>query len=748
MRWILKQLILAAGAALCLASGCTPEEQITGPFLNPPKRFFASRLVWPVQGAPVDILAADLNKDGRPDLVTSNRTTNTVSVLLGTASGFAAAVHIPVGEAPGEVAAADLDRNGTLDLAVCNETYSQITLLPGNGDGTFGEAKAANLVSGSGPRSLAALDLTADGIPDLVTADAGSGTLTFLVGRGDLTFEDPTRMPGLGGPRQVRAADFDGDGAPDLLVTELSGGKASILRNTGGVPEKIAELVTGASPAVSAVADFNGDSRPDVALANAEALYLSVFLNGVNTVFGNEIRVNLGKKPNRVVATDFNLDGKQDLAALVYISETEGSWGLAAVCFGDGTGNFTDPVWYGTGGQGAGLVAADLNLDGAPDLAVSDLANALVAQINGRGDGTFESDLRLPAGSTPRCAVAADFNRDKITDLAVGNLESRNINLYYGRADGGFDVNPVFLALAGQPRAMAGGDLDGDGQTDLVVAQLGVKTLSVFRGLGTGAFGPMPSPLVTPADQPALPEPRSLALADLNGDQKLDIVTGNSRGDVLAFLPGDGTGKFGDPQIFQAANYPIGLQLRDINRDGKLDAVFISTRDPDSTTDKAEPRVVRMFGGAEAIFDTSTVERYATGGGPVDLALGSLTGNGILDAVTVHPMADAVYVHQGTADGRFIAGKKFLVGLRPATVLLPDLNGDGMADIACAHNGGYVSVRLSRGEYKFDAPMYFQCGDDVQGMMIQDLTGDGLPELVTFNRRTSDVSIIRGLRAP
>ena len=742
----LKRWVLILGAAACLIAGCTPEEQISGPFLNPPKRFFESRLVWPVQGNPVDVITADLNQDGRPDLVTSNRTTNSVSVLLGGTGGFAAAVHYPVGEAPGEVVAADFDRNNTIDLAVTNETYSQVTLLPGNGDGSFGEAKAANLISGSGPRSLTAVDLTGDGILDLVTADAASGTLTFLVGRGDLTFEDPVRSQGLGGPRQVRSADLNGDGAADLLVTELAAGLVSVWRNTGGVPEKAAELVTGKSPAVMAIQDLNGDSQPDVVVANADAVYLSVFLNSGNFAFGNEIQVPLGKKPNRVAAADFNLDGKMDLAALVYISEEEGSWGLAAVCFGDGSGGFSAPVWYGTGGQGSGLAAADLNLDGAPDLAVSDLANALVAQISGRGDGTFESDLRLPAGSTPRCAVAADFNRDKITDLAVGNLDSRNITLLFGRADGSYEPSPVFLALAGQPRAMAGADLDGDGLTDLVVAQLGVKNLSVFRCLGTGAFGPLPSPLATPADQQALPEPRSLALADLNGDTKLDIVTGNSRGDVLAFLPGDGTGKFGAPQIFEAANYPLGVQLRDINRDGRQDAVFISTRDPDSVNDKAEPRVVRIFGGTEAVFDTSTIQRYATGGGPVDLALGSLTGNGVLDAVTVHPMADAVYVLQGTADGRFIAGKKFLVGLRPAAVLLPDLNGDGKADIVCAHNGGYVSVRLSRGEYKFDAPMYFQCGDDVQGMMIQDLNGDNLPELVTFNRRTSDISVVRGRR--
>ncbi|HOK90350.1 MAG TPA: VCBS repeat-containing protein [Candidatus Hydrogenedentes bacterium] len=748
MRTTLKRWILALGVAGCLAGGCTPEEQISGPFLNPPKRFFESRLVWPVEGAPVDVTAADLNGDGRPDLITSNRTTNSVSVLLGVAGGFAAATHLPVGEAPGEVAVADLDQNNTLDLAVTNETYSQVTLLPGNGNGTFGEARAANLISGSAPRSLTAVDLNRDGKLDLVTADAGSGTLTFLVGRGDLTFEDPVRSQGLGGPRQVRAADLDGDGAADLLVTELSAGLVSIWRNTGGAPEKAAELVTGKAPAVMAIRDLNGDNLADVAIANAEATYLSVFLNRGNFTFDSEIQVQLGKKPNRVAAADFNLDGNMDLAALVYISESEGSWGLAAICFGNGKGDFSAPAWYGTGGQGSGLAATDLNLDGAPDLAVSDLANALVAQINGRGDGTFESDLRLPAGSTPRCAVAADFNRDKITDLAVGNLDSRNITLLYGRADGGFDASPVFLALAGQPRAMAGGDLDGDGLTDLVVAQLGVRNLSVFRGLGTGAFGPMPAPLATPADQQALPEPRSLALADLNGDGKLDIVTGNSRGDVLAFLPGDGTGKFGAPQVFEAANYPLGLQLRDINRDGKLDAVFVSTRDPDSANDKAEPRVVRMFGSADTVFDPDSRERYATGGGPVDLALGSLTGNGILDAVTVHPMADAVYVLQGTADGRFLAGKKFLVGLRPAAVLLPDLNGDGMADIACAHNGGYVSVRLSRGEYRFDAPMYFQCGDDVQGMMIQDLNGDGFPELITFNRRTSDISVIRGRQVP
>jgi hypothetical protein len=209
-------------------------------------------------------------------------------------------------------------------------------------------------------------------------------------------------------------------------------------------------------------------------------------------------------------------------------------------------------------------------------------------------------------------------------------------------------------------------------------------------------------------------------------------------------LPGDGTGKFAAPVEFPKVSYPLGVSLADLNHDSKLDVVFISTRDPEQATDKAEPRVVRILGVGDGTFDAESMVRYATGGGPSDLILGDFNSKGVLDALTVHTSDDSLYLSAGTADGRLGAGNRMRMDAAPIGVLAFDFNGDGFKDVLTTHSGNFVSVRYSRGGGKFEVPNHFLTGSLPNASIVGDVTGDGVPDLVTLDKGTSSASVLIG----
>lgn len=129
---------------------------------------------------PVAVALSDLNKDGTPDLVVACSTEGAASVLLSQAGGFAPAVSYPVGVDPTAVAVADLDGDGQSDAAVVNRQDGTVSILRGQGGGTF--KAAGTLGVGIGPESLALGDLDADGKTDLAVANTGSGTVSVLWG--------------------------------------------------------------------------------------------------------------------------------------------------------------------------------------------------------------------------------------------------------------------------------------------------------------------------------------------------------------------------------------------------------------------------------------------------------------------------------------------------------------------------------------------------------------------------------------
>jgi len=112
--------------------------------------------------------------------------------------------------------------------------------------------------------------------------------------------------------------------------------------------------------------------------------------------------------------------------------------------------------------------------------------------------------------------------------------------------------------------------------------------------------------------------------------------------------------------------------------------------------------------------------------------------------MTVQTSDDSVYLSTGTADGRFGAGKRIRMDSAPLGVLAFDFNGDGLSDVLTTHSGNFVSVRLSRGAGKFDLPNHFITGSLPNASILGDVTGDGVPDLITLDQGTSSVSVLVG----
>ena len=326
-------------------------------------------------------------------------------------------------------------------------------------------------------------------------------------------------------------ADFNGDDKPDILLTSdqdfynlgEGGWVRTFLGNGDGTfaPGPFT-FVPGLVNNTIAVADFNGDGKPDFVVPTTQSqgvgatVQLQVMLGNGDGTFtaGQTLPTNGG---GQYIATgDFNGDGIEDLAVLNYTN------GTVDIYLGNGDGTFKSAISTGTPHIDS-FVVGDWNGDGILDLAVSDLSGQLTILL-GNGDGTFRSASSAPPGTGSSFMVAADFNGDGILDLAgiysTGTSSYLVLGMLLGKGDGTF-APPAQMPIPVGSTSIAYGDFNGDGFVDLAIGN-GNADVSVLLGNGDGTFEPaliLPTPT-----NPASP----LAVADFNGDGLSDIAAYSS----------------------------------------------------------------------------------------------------------------------------------------------------------------------------------------------------------------------------
>jgi FG-GAP-like repeat/Abnormal spindle-like microcephaly-assoc'd, ASPM-SPD-2-Hydin/Cep192 domain 4 len=315
----------------------------------------------------------------------------------------------------------------------------------------------------------------------------------------------------------------------------------------------------GTHPAQVVVGDFNGDGRPDVAVANNDADSVSVLLGTTGGALAPQTAYPVGRSPHSLTVGDFNGDGDPDLAAANFTS------GTVSVLLGEPGGSFGPQATYPANPDPHGISVGDFDGDGNTDIVVANVNSASVSVLLGKGDGTFGPPEAHPAGPTPFATVAVDdFDGNGDPDLAVANKDANTVSVLLGGPGATFGA-PTAYSVGSTPHSVAAGDLNGDGDPDLISANFGANTVSVLLGGPGGGFSAQTA-------YPAGNGPPRVAVGDFDRDGKPDLAVADWLADAVSVLPGD-QGVLGPPIAFGVADGPRWVAVGDFNRDGTPDIV-------------------------------------------------------------------------------------------------------------------------------------------------------------------------------
>lgn len=343
------------------------------------------------------------------------------------------AADIPVGFGPYAVAIADLNADGKADIVTANYFPDNVSVLLGNGDGTFAAAVNVPVVAGGAPQAVAIGDVNGDGKPDIVTGNfAGgsvNGSVSVLLGNGDGTF--PTLVTyDAGGPvYAVVLADLNGDGKLDIATANGSAGNVSVLLGNGnGTFQAASNLSVGEGTDTQvngvAVGDLNGDGKLEIVTANARHYYgVSVLSGSGDGTFPTVVGYAAGTGPSAVAVADLNGDTKLDVAVTNSMSNN------VSVLLNNGDGTLATALNASVGLNPTGLAVGDLNGDGKPDIVTSNYSENTVTVLLGKGDGTYQSGGTYSVGSGPQALAVGQLNADSQMDIVTADYFAAGVRV-------------------------------------------------------------------------------------------------------------------------------------------------------------------------------------------------------------------------------------------------------------------------------------------------------------------------------
>jgi hypothetical protein len=541
--------------------------------------------------APSSIFFADFNGDGKLDF--AGTVDNQLKVYLSAGSNFLAPASLVTSDdvyASNISMAGDLTGDGKPEIISVNDQTNTVTVYVNNGNGTFQTGVYYNNTGNKYmyPYAAAIADFNQDGKNDLVLSDYYGGSITIFTGNGDGTLTSlPIAYDTGGYPyRTPLVGDFNGDGKVDVVVDDEIGHFVYLQGNGDGsfrasksysLPDSFTEYAYSYSVDTG---DFNGDGFSDVVAGqdgNVNSPGIVVYLANADGTLKPGVTYGTSSTLAYVTVGDFNGDGKLDIAATDYSS------GLVQIFLGAGDGTFTIAQSFATDTGGdphpQNLVAGDFNHDGKLDLAIANSGSSTVGVLFGIGDGTFGSATSYAVEGEVESVTAADLNGDGYLDLAVPfSTDSDNLlAVFLANTDnsGTFGTESDIATGIGDPEYVAFGDLNGDGKVDMAIAMQDGSVypgaIVVALGNGDGTFQaatPYPTSISTTTSRPV-----NVKVMDFDGDGNLDLVYNDENNGSVGILYGHGDGSFFDPVGFPTSAFAWGMAFGDFNGDGGIDVV-------------------------------------------------------------------------------------------------------------------------------------------------------------------------------
>jgi hypothetical protein len=397
---------------------------------------------------PYYVIAADVNGDGKVDLISANIDASNLSVLTNNGSGGFVLASLPaVGPAPVWVTAADVNGDGKLDLISANQSVaSPLSVLTNNGSSGF--VLASSPPGGPFANSVTAADVNGDGKQDLICARTATNPVAVLTNDGSGGFVVASTLPGSSA-RSVIAADVNGDGKVDLIWVN-GGNTLSVCTNDGSGGFVLASSpAVGASPWLITAADVNGDGKMDLISANSAANTLAVLTNDGSGSFVLAASPGVGLYPESVVAADVNGDGKVDLVSANYVGDTLSVLLNTVGYRGSFQGGFTGDGGGITGLNASQLTAGTVALTRLPDAVVTnnETGVTLGGSFTGNGGGLTNLNAANLTGTITDARLSPNIA------LLNANQSFTGTNLFNQRVGIGTSIPATALDVAGTASA-------------------------------------------------------------------------------------------------------------------------------------------------------------------------------------------------------------------------------------------------------------------------------------------------------
>jgi len=374
-------------------------------------------------------------------------------------------------------------------------------------------------------------------------------------------------------------------------------------------------------------------------------------------------------------------------------------------------GNFLPPANYRTNPYPTGIVTGDFNRDGNMDLVMTvcgDINCATTGSVQvllGQGDGTFIAGnvfIAGPLGTTADTMAAGDFNGDGTPDVVVVNNAINkfgNVSVLIADGNGGF-LPPVTYSVNGStPVWAAVADFNGDHKLDLAISVTTTNSVSILLGNGDGTFQPAVSYAVEVG-------PQGITIGDVNGDGKPDVIAANQCGvdplcgqGTVSVLLGNGDGTFQNELSFGGGRSPLSVTTADFNGDGHLDVAVADACGTDPTC-ISNGTVAILLGNGDGTLQPLT-SYPSTGLDTARLTVGDFNGDHHPDVVALNAQMTDITVFLGKGDGTLAPGTDYMTSLVPIWVVVGDFNRDHAQDLAIANEySSDISVLLNAGGTK------------------------------------------------
>jgi len=331
---------------------------------------------------------------------------------------------------------------------------------------------------------------------------------------------------------------------------------------------------------------------------------------------------------------------------------------------------------------------------------------------------------------------------DGKSDIVVSNGGDGTVTVLLGDGHGKFvEAKGSPFPAGHSPSDICVVDLNGDGKPDLAFANHELKYLTVLLGDGMGGFKPAPGSPVTVL---SYPHTHGLAAGDFNGDGKLDLVTESWGENKVTIVFGDGRGGFSGPGVqFSVGKSPYErVRTADVNEDGHADII---------TTNHQGDNVTVLLGNGKGGFTEAPGSPFPAGKTPFSVAIGDLNRDGNLDLAIVNysghadqPANDGVTILLGDGRGGFkiMSGSPFPAGHAPTRLAIGDVNGDGVPDVVTVNLASNDITILLGGKDTFTWAATISVGGAPYGIALGDLNGDGKADIVVANSRDNSISIL------